>query len=235
MARKLPTIFDPMEPKPEINYVYRFYDAKDRLLYVGITRTPQSRFQTHQLNSPWWDLAERCTIDVRATRASAFWAEGMAIYHESPVFNATMVSWLGLEQLKARAEGRPLAPEFAVHYPEYHPIIQAHIRADGLEADLIAVREELASTKAQLEADRQTRIDASTYTGDQNAIIWRLQRQLELATITAEASAARAVTAERAERESRRQWAVADGLKALAAVTEQPYKAPRKKQPAKRL
>lgn len=29
-------------PVPEVNYVYRFYDEKDRLLYVGMTRNPEN-------------------------------------------------------------------------------------------------------------------------------------------------------------------------------------------------
>jgi hypothetical protein len=222
-AGKLPKIFDPLTVIPEVNYVYRFYDDQDRLLYVGITREPQSRFQAHQLKADWWDLAVRCTIDVRTSRASPFWAEGMAIHHEHPRFNETYVSAVGLEQLRAYAEGRVLAPEFAVYYPELQALIQAHVRADGLEAELVAVRAELAALTDQVEADKQARIDAAD-PNDQQATIWQLQRQLELATITAETAKARAERAERAERESRRQWKVVDGFEALAAVTKQPAK-----------
>jgi predicted GIY-YIG superfamily endonuclease len=231
-AGKLPKTFDPLAIIPEINYVYRFYDDKDRLLYVGITRKPQARFQAHQLKADWWDHAERCTIDVRASRASAFWAEGMAIHHEGPLYNETYVSAVGLEQLRAYAEGRVLAPEFAVYYPELQALIQAHVRADGLEADLVAVRAELAAVTQQVEADKQARIDAAA-PYDYEANMWRLQRELELATITAEAATRRAERAEHAERGSRRQWKVADGFEALAAVTKQPLQAAKRCRPTR--
>lgn len=231
-AGKRPKTFAPLTIIPEVNYVYRFYDDKDRLLYVGITRKPQARFQAHQLNAPWWGSAERCTIDVRASRASAFWAEGMAIHHERPIFNETWVDARGLEQLRAYAEGRVLAPEFAVYYPNLQALIQAHVRADGLEAELVAVRAELEALKEQVAADKEARIKAAA-PYDWEASMWRLQRQLELATITAEAATARAERAERAEKESRRQWKVADGFEALAAVTKQPLTPARRTRPSK--
>lgn len=221
-SSKLPKIFEPLAPIPELNYVYRFYDARDRLLYVGITRNPQNRFNAHQ-NSPWWDTAERCTIEPQSTRARAFWAEAMAIHEESPIYNATATGVAGREQLRARAEGRPLAPEFAVYYPEFYALIQAHLRADELEKELLAVRAELAALKEERVQNR-----------DPQAIIDGLRRQLTACAEGGQNVAARAERAERAARDARRQWVVSDGQAALAAVLKQPVQRIRKKQPVKR-
>lgn len=35
-------------------YVYRFFDASDRLLYVGFTLSPPRRLKQHQDNSVWF-------------------------------------------------------------------------------------------------------------------------------------------------------------------------------------
>jgi DNA-binding XRE family transcriptional regulator len=67
--------------------LYRFYDAADRLLYVGISDRPQMRTAEHRRRAPWWDQAVRSTLERFASRADAAQAETSAICSESPVFN----------------------------------------------------------------------------------------------------------------------------------------------------
>lgn len=66
--------------------VYRFYDAEDRLLYVGITYSPPARFREH-MRTEWWDLAVRNTIVWHDHRRDALDEEANAILTESPAYN----------------------------------------------------------------------------------------------------------------------------------------------------
>ena len=66
--------------------VYRFYDAEDRLLYVGVTDAPGTRFADHRRKS-WWKLAVRNTIVWHDRRRDALVEEASAIANERPIHN----------------------------------------------------------------------------------------------------------------------------------------------------
>jgi hypothetical protein len=68
--------------------VYRFFDARDTLLYIGVAVGDETnRAQAHQKQAPWYVFVDRLTTqsfdDVRA----ADLAEFDAIVAEKPVFN----------------------------------------------------------------------------------------------------------------------------------------------------
>ena len=66
--------------------VYRFYDIEDRLLYVGISDTPRTRWYGH-VSKPWWSLAVRHALVWHNERADAEAEETRAIREESPLYN----------------------------------------------------------------------------------------------------------------------------------------------------
>jgi hypothetical protein len=67
--------------------LYRYFDEKDRLLYVGITDHLLGRTEAHVLGSSWMDYAVRSTIARYPTRREAEDAERAAIKAERPLFN----------------------------------------------------------------------------------------------------------------------------------------------------
>jgi predicted GIY-YIG superfamily endonuclease len=67
--------------------VYRFYDAEDRLLYVGIAVDVVTRWSWHQRHSPWWPLVERSTVQWRDDRTFAEDEEREAVRSEGAVHN----------------------------------------------------------------------------------------------------------------------------------------------------
>lgn len=72
----------------EPNRLYRWFDAEDVLLYVGITVAPIRRTERHITKSLWARWATRMELGAAfATRAEAIEAERLAIASESPVFN----------------------------------------------------------------------------------------------------------------------------------------------------
>jgi hypothetical protein len=67
--------------------LYRFYDADDLLLYVGVTSAGPSRWSEHEQNRAWWDLVARTTVEHFPGRVEALAAEKAAIRAEQPKWN----------------------------------------------------------------------------------------------------------------------------------------------------
>lgn len=67
--------------------LYRWFDADDRLLYVGITSSLRARQSSHAKKSSWEAFAVRATIERYPCRADAEQAELDAIRAERPLFN----------------------------------------------------------------------------------------------------------------------------------------------------
>lgn len=67
--------------------VYRFYDAADRLLYVGITDSIAARWESHSAAKAWWGDIHRATVVWHDSRTTAHAEESAAIAQEHPVHN----------------------------------------------------------------------------------------------------------------------------------------------------
>ncbi|MEU9323230.1 GIY-YIG nuclease family protein [Streptomyces canus] len=72
--------------------VYRLYDARESLLYVGITRNIKERWQSHELIQRWWHLVARRDVSWLASRDAALEAEARAVENEGPLYNAKRLS-----------------------------------------------------------------------------------------------------------------------------------------------
>lgn len=76
------------EPFPDnLVALYRWYDADDALLYIGISKCPRIRANDHRVGSTWADYAVRSRHEMFATRDEAAAAEVAAIASERPIFN----------------------------------------------------------------------------------------------------------------------------------------------------
>lgn len=67
--------------------LYRFFDADDALLYVGITGYLPTRWTSHNRQKDWWTEVVRATVEHFDTRAAAEEAEIVAIQNELPRHN----------------------------------------------------------------------------------------------------------------------------------------------------
>lgn len=67
--------------------VYRFFDAKGVLLYVGISVRPELRFPQHELDQIWWYQVATREIVWYLHRYDAEAEEQRAIREEQPVYN----------------------------------------------------------------------------------------------------------------------------------------------------
>lgn len=77
-----------MPESPERTALYRLYDADDRLLYVGITTSPKTRFASHATYKHWWPQVDRKDVTwLAGTWGQALTIEAAAIQNEKPQFN----------------------------------------------------------------------------------------------------------------------------------------------------
>ncbi|MCE7081201.1 GIY-YIG nuclease family protein [Streptomyces sp. ST2-7A] len=68
--------------------VYRIYDRRDRLLYIGVAVKPEQRIQRHNSTAAWWMLARTQSVEWFATRAEAELQEMRAVRREGPLYNS---------------------------------------------------------------------------------------------------------------------------------------------------
>jgi predicted GIY-YIG superfamily endonuclease len=78
---------DVAHARPGRTAVYRFYDRRGVLLYVGITNSPRHRFEQHAADKEWWPAVTGRTIEWCASRRAALEAEWFAIKNERPIHN----------------------------------------------------------------------------------------------------------------------------------------------------
>jgi hypothetical protein len=95
LAKREPVLLgEPPEEKPKPlkadvpTALYRWYDADDLLLYVGITSSFSTRQSRHAQKSSWSEFAVRSAVERFPTRKAALAAEVAAIEAEAPLFNS---------------------------------------------------------------------------------------------------------------------------------------------------
>lgn len=76
----------PVKPVPRV-CVYRHYDEREILLYVGISRSAEGRTAQHARYSDWQRFAVRAEAQWFKNRYRAELAESEAIANEKPLFN----------------------------------------------------------------------------------------------------------------------------------------------------
>lgn len=78
-----------MNASPGRTALYRYFDARDRLLYVGISSNPDVRWGQHKGDKPWAPLVVMRIIEWLDSREAALAAESIAIRVERPIHNHT--------------------------------------------------------------------------------------------------------------------------------------------------
>jgi predicted GIY-YIG superfamily endonuclease len=67
--------------------LYRYYDARGRLLYIGITNSVTRRDNQHGTGKRWRSQIATSRVEWFPTRTDALEAERRAIRREHPAFN----------------------------------------------------------------------------------------------------------------------------------------------------
>lgn len=99
--------------------LYRHFDDRDILLYVGISQTPTTRLEQHRNTSRWAFWLSRVELEWFKDRGSARRAELAAIAAERPVFNREGVKGKSLDRELAYMASRLKPPRRGRQAP--HP------------------------------------------------------------------------------------------------------------------
>jgi hypothetical protein len=70
--------------------LYRFYDAQDALLYVGLTCNPGKRLEQHRDTKEWWAEVARIGMEQHPDLETLRAAERATIKAEKPLYNIRM-------------------------------------------------------------------------------------------------------------------------------------------------
>lgn len=92
---------------PQITYVYRFYNAEDELLYVGIAKGIEARFRQHAKDKPWFNEVARSEAERCMTLPVALAKEATAILSENPKYNRSIPTMKRHDLLNERAGTDP--------------------------------------------------------------------------------------------------------------------------------
>lgn len=100
--------------RPRRTALYRFFDADEQLLYIGIAYDPNLRRHQHSKAS-WRDLVAKQVIEWHPTRDAAAEAERIAIAAELPLHNTQHHPVNG--PARARRQGAPATAPSASDKP----------------------------------------------------------------------------------------------------------------------
>lgn len=107
----------------DMHALYRMYDERGRLLYVGITGDLGKRLGEHSVKR-WFPLVEKITLEWKATRAQAVLDERRTIAAEHPRYNQAGLKPAREPRVKAAVPVRRK--------------VQAPAAAEGAPRDLLA-------------------------------------------------------------------------------------------------
>lgn len=129
--------------------LYRCFNRRKSLLYVGMTNNPETRFKHHCANKVWWKYVDHITLQEFSNRSELARAEANAIKQEFPRFNVVEPS--GGYPNRGRARGLwPDASTFGVVTPDYgflidmtleqqlYPCVECNARAIYCEGDSVS-------------------------------------------------------------------------------------------------
>lgn len=130
--------------------LYRFYDADDALIYVGVTGELKKRIAAHA-RKPWWPTVARQTVDWHEDRSDALAIETEDILKHRPQWNMRHDGETGVVHriripdrsawreavANAEAEGRSISAVIASFLDEYNAAAARRRKMEGMEgADL---------------------------------------------------------------------------------------------------
>ncbi len=71
----------------ELYSLYRMFDGRNRLLYVGLSLRAVERIRTHKKSRRFFDSVAKITIEHLSSRSELCKAEATAIKNERPLYN----------------------------------------------------------------------------------------------------------------------------------------------------
>ena len=133
--------------------LYRCFNRRKMLLYVGMTNHPENRFKKHASEKVWWKYVDHITLQSFRSRQLLAVAESAAIEIEKPKFNIVVPSGSIAATPRSPQMARTLWPHasnFATVLPDQgflldqtleqqlYPCVECHARAIYCEGETVA-------------------------------------------------------------------------------------------------
>jgi len=146
-----PDHFDRVRERTHI--LYRCFNRKKLLLYVGITNDPEQRLKDHRMHKPWWQHVDHITLQTMPNRKALIDAEAVAIREEHPKFNILIPKGTYVQRENFGRQAARLWPEasaFSTYVPEHgflidqtleqqlYPCVECHARAIYCKGDTVS-------------------------------------------------------------------------------------------------
>lgn len=145
--------------------LYRLFGA-GKLLYIGISDAPETRWRRHARTKQWWPLVERCEVEWFDDRADAESAEALAILVENPMFNVVRSDRLAPGVKATRSPAIQAAADEVVDafaaisaaQDRYRSILREYLGegGDGASGRQAALAKRLNRTREMLRQDAMT-------------------------------------------------------------------------------
>lgn len=135
--------------REKTHVLYRCFNGKKRLLYVGMTNDPAERFRQHSKDKIWWRYVDHITLQRLPSRKDLAAAEAAAIAAEKPQFNIVVPRGYGHVLGKSKHVW-PEASTFGVVTPDYgflidmtieqqlYPCVECRARAIYCEGETVS-------------------------------------------------------------------------------------------------
>lgn len=78
-----------LSPDQDDTELYRAYDKRGTLLYIGISTDAAQRMKFHEQHADWYQYMEHYEVEFIPNRRDAYKVEAQAIKTENPIFNLT--------------------------------------------------------------------------------------------------------------------------------------------------
>lgn len=78
-----------LSPDEHDTELYRAYDKRGTLLYIGISTDAAQRMKFHEKHADWYQYMEHYEVEFIPNRRDAYKIEAQAIKTENPIFNLT--------------------------------------------------------------------------------------------------------------------------------------------------
>lgn len=134
--------------------LYRHFDARGGLLYVGISRNESDRFRQHKRESRWAHEVARVSTEEFPTRKAALVAESFAIVRERPLYNKRRNCFWKEDEIVPSARS---GERFIKLSQPREQNVEAEIRE--ARALVVAIKQRLADALATID-DLRIRLDA---------------------------------------------------------------------------